>query len=102
MSTPPTNRKRQEIPATVKKEICIQNTNNTRMAQSEIVKFVEEKFDLNIGRSTKTDILKDREKGLNLEGSGNTTRARTAKFEQLERALLLWFNNARINNLGHQ
>lgn len=99
MSAPPPKRRRQEIPANVKKEICQEKIKNPKMSQSEIVKFVKAKFNLDVGRSTIADILKNKDKWLSTSGTDQTTRTRNAKFEELERALLLWFNNARKNNL---
>ena len=59
MSTPPTNRKRQEIPAIVKKELWIKKNNNACMTQSEIVEFVKENFGLDIERSTLVEHILD-------------------------------------------
>ena len=102
MSEPSSKRRRVEIKASIKKSVCLQKQKQPRLSQADLVKFVKESFQLDVGRSTIADILKSKDKWLQVEDSkavGDQTRKRCPKYEKMEEALLLWFQEARKHNL---
>ena len=68
------------------------------MTQSDLVRWAESTFDVTIGRSTMSDIIKSSDKWLNIE-TDNKTRNKRPKHAELEEALLLWFNDIRTRGI---
>ena len=105
MSQPKAKRARTQLTFGQKKEICEHQRNHKKLSQSEIAKHFSNKWNQQIARNTISDILKDTTKWLSIDSeSKDTLRPRVAKYEQLEKALLLWLNdktaqNARISDL---
>ncbi|CAB5351784.1 unnamed protein product [Rhizophagus irregularis] len=84
-----TTRKRTILSAAQKREICEikerePNLSNVSLAQR-----------YNIGKSTVTDILSEKERWLAISGDqGSIKKFRGSKWPQLEQALGLWVDNA--------
>ena len=89
----PIKRRRVEIPARVKKQICELKKDSAKMTIIDIKQRIYSETKLDIGISTISEILKEREKWLAVDiDSADLTRARRPKHEQLEDALYLWTN----------
>jgi len=90
-----TTKKRKVLTFKEKKELCLYYQENPSLTQEEI----GNKF--GVKRNTVCDILKDKEKWLNLEFDGsNATRQRekSPKFPELEEALIIWVSKALAAN----
>ena len=99
MSTPPAKRKRVEVSASLKKDICLYKDKNPKATLAEIGTHFQTSHGHNLGRSTISDILKARDKWINVaECSGDLTRARHAKHDRLEKALFLWLGDMNSQN----
>lgn len=86
-----TSKKRKVLTFGEKKELCLLHHKNPSLSQEEIGK----KF--GVKRNTVCDILKNKEKWLNIELNGSNTakqREKSPKFPELEEALAIWISNA--------
>jgi predicted DNA-binding protein YlxM (UPF0122 family) len=86
-----TSKKRKVLTFGEKKELCLLHHENPSLSQEEIGK----KF--GVKRNTVCDILKNKEKWLNIELNGFNTakqREKSPKFPELEEALAIWISNA--------
>ena len=98
-SAPPAKRRRVEISGSVKQKICQHKLSYPKCTISGLIIYAQKELNIDIGKSTISDILKHREKWLNLEDSScSTSRSRHAKHEKLENALFMWFNDVRSNH----
>ena len=98
-SAPPSKRRRVEIPSQVKTRICQETRRCPQAKISELILFAKKEFDLDIGKSTIGDILKQSEKWLNVETTAsNRVRHSSGQHVKLEEALMMWFNNVRSNH----
>ena len=88
-------KKRRVLTFQEKKDLCFLRQENPLMTQEEIgLKF-------GIKKNTVCDILKDKEKWLNIELTGSNTakqRQLSAKFPELEEALAIWMSKALVAN----
>src|ERR1043166_4614846 len=86
-----TLKKRKVLTFGEKKDLCLLNQENPSLSQEEIgVKF-------GVKKNTVCDILKNKEKWLNIElNSFNTSKQKekSPKFPELEEALTIWISNA--------
>ena len=84
-----TTRKRNILTAAQKRELCETKEREPNLSNVELA----QKY--NIGKSTITDILKDKERWLVISGDqGNVKKFRGPKWPQLESALSLWVDSA--------
>ena len=83
---------------TVKKDLCNKKAKNQKMTLKELMDYALKEHNLKIGKSTMSDIIRDKSKWLNFEDS-NSTRQTFVKHKDLEDALSLWFTQARSNKL---
>ena len=82
-------RKRTILSATQIREICKAKERKPRLSNVNLA------LRYNIGKSTVTDILSDKERWLAISGDqGNIKKFRGPKWPQLEGALSLWVDNA--------
>lgn len=89
-------RKRPELNAGVKREICACKKQRPSTSIQEVRAWAQHKLGLSIAKSTVALILKDSEKWLNVTTAGSTAvRRRPAQFEEMEAALMLWFGTVR-------
>ena len=104
MDTPSKKRKRTEISVAVKKALCQFKKQNPKCSQDRAAQFIKETYDVSIGRSTVSDILKCSEKWLNYDCESRSeekaTRVTQPRHCQLEDALFMWFTNAEAHNLA--
>ena len=86
-----TLKKRKVLTFGEKKELCLLHQKNPSLSQEEIGK------QFGIKKNTVCDILKDKEKWLNIEINDSNIakqRAKLPKFPELEEALAIWISNA--------
>ncbi|XP_058877789.1 tigger transposable element-derived protein 6-like [Acipenser ruthenus] len=88
-------RTRTAIPANVKREICLFHEQNPKASRDCVIRHVFKGHRLALGRSTISDILKEKEKWLFRLPTDTSTKARTPQQQRLEDALFLWFSEAR-------
>jgi hypothetical protein len=82
-------RKRVILSAAQKRELCETKVKNQNTSNVELA------LRYHIGKSTVTDILKEKERWLTIsEGQENVKKFRSPKWPQLESALGLWVDNA--------
>uniref|UniRef100_UPI00358F3611 tigger transposable element-derived protein 6-like n=1 Tax=Myxine glutinosa TaxID=7769 RepID=UPI00358F3611 len=100
MSRPPTKRARLEIAAGRKKELCLYKEDHPKATQEDVRRHFSLEWGITIGRSTVSDILKQKDKWLSLsESTSQSTRSRACKEPELEASLLMWFNDVRSRDL---
>ena len=95
-------RRRTEIPFKVKSGICqYYREKNEKATRDQIIDYVKTTYDLDIGKSTVTDILKSKEKWIKEDGYSTSEKSRVRKgnFDNLECALYTWFIQARQKGL---
>ena len=86
-----TLKKRKVLTYGEKKELCLLHQKNPSLTQEEIGK------NFGIKKNTVCDILKNKEKWLNVELNGSNTtkqKEKSPKFPELEEALAIWISNA--------
>ena len=99
MSQPPAKRRRTQFSVSEKKEIIAYKTDHPKATQDEIAAHFAKEWGKQVGRSTVSDILRDKEKWSSTPKDSDTMlRQRTGKHENLEQALFLWFNDVRLKN----
>ncbi|CAK8694045.1 unnamed protein product [Clavelina lepadiformis] len=100
-SEPPSKRKRIEISTEKKQQICQYQRDHKKATQNEIRQHFNLKWGINVGRSTISDILKQKGKWLSSDDikRKSLTRARHCKEPELESAIFLWFTDVRSRNL---
>ena len=99
MSQPPAKRRRTQFSVSEKKEIIAYKTDHPKATQDEIAARFAKEWGKQVGRSTVSDILRDKEKWSSTPKDSDTMqRQRTGKHENLEQALFLWFNDVRSKN----
>lgn len=89
----PLKRKRQDLTDEVKQAICAYKKDHPSTSQEKIAEAIQNKYNLYFrpGRSTISDILKEREKWQNMTNASSTTfRHNAGKYPQLEQALSIW------------
>ena len=100
MSRPPTKRARLEITAGRKKELCLYKEAHPKATQDDIRRHFSLEWGITIGRSTVSDILKQKDKWLSASNvATQSTRTRGCKEPELEAALLMWFNDVRSRDV---
>jgi predicted DNA-binding protein YlxM (UPF0122 family) len=83
------SRKRVSLSAAQKRELCETKEKNPDLSNVELA------VQYNVGKSTITDILKEKERWLAIsESQGSVKKFRGPKWPQLENALSLWVDNA--------
>ena len=88
---PPAKRPRTEVTVAQKQQICEWRLVNPRSTIDDTREYAKRELHINIGRSTVTDIWKDRIKWLGqIVVNCGAVRMRPAKQERLEAALSLW------------
>ncbi|XP_041094113.1 tigger transposable element-derived protein 6-like [Polyodon spathula] len=92
-------RTRTAIPANVKREICLFHEENPKASRDCIIRHVFKGHGLAPGRSTISDILKEKQKWLFRLPTDTSTKARTPQQQRLEDALFLWFSEARAREM---
>ncbi|XP_061191527.1 jerky protein homolog [Saccostrea echinata] len=94
MSTPQAKRRGVEVPVSVKKKICQRKIDHPNASLQDIRQFIIDETSLTIGKSTIGDILKNKDKWLDVPtDSGDQTRAKHPKHQSLDDALYLWFTD---------
>ncbi|PKK55696.1 hypothetical protein RhiirC2_651795, partial [Rhizophagus irregularis] len=83
------SRKRVILSAAQKRELCETKEKNPNLSNISLVQ------QYRVGKSTITDILKEKERWLSItESQGSIKKFRGPKWPQLENALSLWVDNA--------
>lgn len=91
-------RKRTELNAGAKREICEYKRQKPSQSIQAVRDWAQAKLGLSLARSTVASILQDSHKWLNIGIAASTiVRQCQAQFEELESALILWFGNVRAN-----
>ena len=98
MEKPAAKRQRVEISVAIKKAIVEEKSKNPAVTQQDLIQFAKTKFDIVIGRSTVSDILKTKDRWISSTEDA-ATRKKTAKHQDLDAALALWFADARRRNI---
>ena len=98
MSQPPLKRRRVEITAAQKKQICQYKQRHPRSNNAEILTWAKEELGITIGKSTVGDILRASDTWLHKSESNSSTRARLGQHPNLEAAVVLWLNDVRSRN----
>lgn len=84
-----TTRKRVSLSAAQKRELCEKKEKNPNLSNVELA------LQYHVGKSTITDILKEKRRWLSIsESQENVKKFRSPKWPQLEDALGLWVDNA--------
>ena len=83
-------RARTELTPPVKKDICLYKQRHPKASQEVIAADVGRTHSITIGRSTVSDVLKEKQKWLASDLTSSTKRHRPAKHAELEEALFLW------------
>jgi hypothetical protein len=94
-------RARTDLSIEQKRFICDFVQENPKLSQTEIASHFSLEFKLptKIGRSTISDILKNRDSYEQACCAPSTKRRRAPKFEHLERALIVWGNDLAAHNI---
>ena len=96
MSQPPAKRRRTQFSVAEKKEIVAYKTDHPTATQDEIATRFTRDWGKQVGRSTVSDILCDKEKWSSVPKDGDSSlRQRSGKHEKLEQALYRWFTDVR-------
>ena len=96
MSQPPAKRRRTQFSVAEKKEIVAYKTDHPTATQDEIAARFAREWGKQVGRSTVSDILRDKEKWSSVPKDGDSSlRQRSGKHENLEQALYMWFTDVR-------
>ena len=101
MSTSPVRKRRRvDITAAQKRDLCVYKAEHPKVTQTDIISHFSKEWGVTIGRSTVSEILKDKSKWLSVsKDSGDVLRNKSAKHTTLETALYTWFDNARSQSL---
>lgn len=100
MSEPPAKRRRTQFTIAEKKEIISYKNDHPKSSQDEIASYFTLEWGKTVGRSTVGDILRDKSKYSNIStDSDKSIRNRGGKFEELERALFMWFSDVRSQHV---
>ena len=95
MSQPPAKRRRTQFSVAEKKKRS-SPTDHPTATQDEIVTRFARDWGKHVGRSTVSDILRDKEKWSSVPKNGDSSlRQRSGKHEKLEQALYRWFTDVR-------
>ena len=97
MAEPPAKRRRTNLTFEQKNEIILYKDSKKDATQSDISVHFSNIWNIKIGRSTVSDILKNKETITNSPKS-KRVRHRSGKHEDLENALFMWFNDMRSKN----
>ena len=95
MSQPPAKRRRTNVSAGQKHAICKHKQDFPNASIQSIIAWAKETLQLDIGRSTVSDILKAKEKWLQADDSSVQVRVQSSQHPKLEEALFLWFADVR-------
>lgn len=96
MAQLPAKRERFDLSLRQKKEICQYKADNPAITQGELAAHFSVEFKGKIGRSTISDILRNRDRWLSASSNDdNAKRFRQGKHPQLEQALFLWLCDAK-------
>ena len=99
MSQPPAKRRRTQFSIAEKKEIVAYKTDHPKSTQDDIAAHFAREWGKQVGRSTVSDILRDKEKWTSTPKDGDSSlRQRMGRHDNLEQALFLWFNDVRAKN----
>ena len=100
MAQLPAKRERFDLSLRQKKEICQYKAENPAITQGELAAHFSVEFKGKIGRSTISDILRNKDRWLSASSNDdNAKRFRQGKYPQLEHALFLWLCDAKSK--GH-
>ena len=66
MEKPAAKRQRVEISVAIKKAIVEEKSKNPAVTQQDLIQFAKTKFDIVIGRSTVSDILKTKDRNFDI------------------------------------
>lgn len=92
-------RRRSSLTAGMKKELCQYKTDHPRAKLRELIKIFSEKWDTAVGRTTVSDILRERDKWLSMsEHFDGTRRVAGGRYQELDDALYRMFVDARSRN----
>ena len=93
---PPAKRKRTQLSFAEKKEIVEYKKTHQKATQDEMAAHFAKESGKQLGRSTVSDILRDRTKWEIIpKDTESTLRQRTGRHDNLENALFLWFHDVR-------
>ena len=99
MLQPPAKQHRTQFSIAEKKEIVAYKTDHPKATQDNTAALFAREWGKPVRRSTVSDILHDKEKWNATPKDGDTSlRQWTGRFENLEQALFLWFNDIRARN----
>lgn len=86
-------RKRIEISIQVKKYICKLATSSVTYTQNDIKAIILNEYNLNIGRSTICEIIKEKEKWFAIDDQcDQKTRIKKGEFPQIEDFMVIWIS----------
>ena len=99
MSQPPAKRRRSQFSIAKKKEIVAYKTDHPKSTQDDIAAHFAREWGKQVGRSTVSDILRDKEKWTSTpKDEDSSLRQRMGRHDNLEQALFLWFSDVRAKN----
>jgi len=97
---PSAKRRRVEISASQKKDLCVYREEHPGVTQVQLRAHFAKEWGVTVGKSTVSDILKDKAKWLAVpKDRGGVFRAKQPKFQELETCLFSWFSGARAQDL---
>lgn len=90
----PCKRMRTETNAAQKQDMCLYKQQHPNASQLDVSLHFSKVWGVKIGRSTVSDILRQKRKWLAVtKANESMLRQRTAKYESLEQALYMWFRD---------
>lgn len=100
-SKPPASKRRRiDITAAQKRELCVYKDSHPKSTQAEIRTHFTSQWGVTIGLSTISDILKEKAKWLAIsQESDDVVRLKAPKYEKLETCLFEWFSHAQTKSL---
>ena len=94
----PGKRRRVEVTAGMKKQICEYKRDHPTVSLGVIQKWASDELSASIGKSTVGDIVRSSDKWLQVSLDGCAgKRVRVAKHDELDAALFMWFSD-----MGHE
>ena len=101
MSSPAKKRRRVDISASQKRDVCLYKEQHPKATQAQILVHFSNEWGVSVGRSTISDILRDKVKWLSVsKDCGDVLRAKTAMHIPMESALYTWFADVRGRGLA--
>ena len=94
----PAKRPRIALTIVEKKELCQYKASNPALRLQDLSEWCVTKFDKHVAKNTISDILKQRQKWMNMQCNASILKKEAiGRHPELERALWLWFSSARVD-----